>query len=187
MGILSFLFGKEIEKVVKNLEGSKEEDIEKMEEMQTNSSQNLPSKLDSEPVSDIESPLEDDKKIENNITESESAIEVKHAIEKEKEKIISEETPFEEGLGQRERKSIAIPEGEQEIPSYAFYSNQDIDVVTLPSTLDKIGESAFDGCRKLEMINFPASLKTIGKQAFCNCQSLLEVDLSNCIEMAEIG
>ena len=51
----------------------------------------------------------------------------------------------------------------------AFYSNNDITEVILPSSIKEIGDSSFSQCKNLKKINLPEGLLKIGKYAFSNC------------------
>ena len=57
----------------------------------------------------------------------------------------------------------------------AFFENDDITQVTLPSSLERIGEYAFYKCKNLKEISLPATVKTIEPFTFCDCTSLTDV------------
>ena len=55
------------------------------------------------------------------------------------------------------------------INSYAFYDNNYIQRVVMPTTLKTIGGYAFRYCDKLADVNFPDGLESIGNYAFRDC------------------
>lgn len=67
----------------------------------------------------------------------------------------------------------------------AFNSNDTIDEVSLPSTIESIGRFAFYGCETIKRINFPESIKTIGAYAFQNCDSLEAAILPKNVKIIE--
>ncbi len=90
-----------------------------------------------------------------------------------------------------------VPDGVVYIEYYAFYGNENITSVTMPSSLIRIGVSAFANCTNLknvtlsenlemifsnafegtaiEEITFPASLRNIDNKAFKDCANLHSV------------
>lgn len=66
-----------------------------------------------------------------------------------------------------------------EIDANAFENNQNIEKISIPSTIRRIGESAFEGCTNVEQIEIPDSVSSIGNRAFANCSSLETVTYSN--------
>jgi len=71
------------------------------------------------------------------------------------------------------------------IAERVFENQENLESVTLPSTLTSIGKFAFSGCSKLKTINLPNGLTTISLGAFYNCISLANVNLPNSI--SDIG
>ena len=61
---------------------------------------------------------------------------------------------------------LVIEEGITEIGDDAFFSNDKIEKVSLPSTLEKIGNCAFLDCICLNKLTLPENLKEIGANAF---------------------
>ena len=72
---------------------------------------------------------------------------------------------------------LYIAEGTTEIGYKAYYGNNEIKKVVIPSTVTKIGGLAFHNCTNLEEIDIPASVTTIGDAAFQNDSSLTKVTL----------
>jgi len=70
--------------------------------------------------------------------------------------------------------SAVIEEGVTDIASSAFYDNNLLKTVKLPSTIKKIGNSAFDRCFSLQSINLPEGLVSIGSQVFIDCDHVTE-------------
>jgi len=54
------------------------------------------------------------------------------------------------------------------------------------TSLREIDESAFFTCETLQSIVLPPSLEVIGPSAFAGCSSLVHVDASRCVELAEV-
>lgn len=63
------------------------------------------------------------------------------------------------------------------IGTNAFYDQEGLEYIKLPSTIETIGDSAFAFCQSLSHIQLPSSLKTIGEKAFFNCKNLSELKL----------
>ena len=80
---------------------------------------------------------------------------------------------------QRSQSSYTVPVGVEWIDYLAFYGNEHLATVQLPSTLNGIGNDAFGGCYNLNSINFPSSLQYIGDAAFFST-NISNVDLSAC-------
>ena len=70
---------------------------------------------------------------------------------------------------------VAIPDGVETIPDYAFYGQTGITSVTIPAGVTSIGEAAFSGCSSLASIVIPAGVTSIGNSAFYNCDNLTSV------------
>ncbi len=64
------------------------------------------------------------------------------------------------------------------IPSFVFYDNTNITIVTIDSTVKKIGDRAFFGCKNLSSIIIPDSVEYIGEGAFCN-SGVTKIQLSD--------
>jgi hypothetical protein len=72
-------------------------------------------------------------------------------------------------------EQISIPESVRKIHESAFACRQKLSSVKLPSNLKVIGRSAFSGCRNLQEIILPDSLERIEPWAFFGCSSLKEI------------
>lgn len=57
----------------------------------------------------------------------------------------------------------------ENIGSYAFYSCNALNHITLPSDLKTIDDDAFSGCNNLHSVDFPPLLERIGYYAFNSC------------------
>lgn len=79
---------------------------------------------------------------------------------------------------------LVIPEGVEEIISYAF-ANTRIKNVKFPDSLAILNENAFYKCRELQNVDFGSGLDTIKGFAFQNCTSLTHVKLPP--QMKSIG
>ncbi len=86
-----------------------------------------------------------------------------------------------------EISDVVIPEGVEDISSYAF-SGCDMASVLLPTTVITIGAGAFEGCDSLTAVTIPESVETIGENAF-NCSELKHVqfDAINCTSSAKVS
>lgn len=73
-------------------------------------------------------------------------------------------------------KHVIISEGITELGS-TFYSCENLETISLPSTLQTIGKSTFSGCIKLSEINLPEGLVSIGDYAFCDCFRIKNINL----------
>ena len=71
--------------------------------------------------------------------------------------------------------SYTVSEKTETIAPYAFYMNQSLQNVVLPSNLRLIGKFAFSTCLLLESVNIPASVYDIGLYAFSNCEGMKTV------------
>ena len=65
-----------------------------------------------------------------------------------------------------------VPEGETEIPGYAFEGCASLISITLPTSLTSIGDSAFENCHSLVLTSLPGGLVSIDKHAFRGCHRL---------------
>ena len=65
-----------------------------------------------------------------------------------------------------------VPEGETELPEYAFEDDTSLISITLPTSLTSIGTCALTGCASLALTSLPDGLTKIGNDAFRGCASL---------------
>ena len=70
---------------------------------------------------------------------------------------------------------IDIEDGRDISDEGAFLGCENLETVSLPSTLKTIGSRAFDGCHGLRQINLSKGLVSIGEYAFCECYRLSNV------------
>ncbi len=109
-------------------------------------------------------------------------------------------------------KNIVIPEGVTVIAANTCRGFEELESLTLPSTLvtierfafgycsklktvdftrckhlKEIGDVAFGNCEKLEKIILPVSLEEIGDRTFSFCKKLKEVDFSLSTQLKRIG
>ena len=77
--------------------------------------------------------------------------------------------------------NYAVPEGVTEIRAYAFSQCNELNTVTLPSTLQIIGMGAFNGCGNLQTITIPINVSSIEESALSGCYNLqaINVDAAN--------
>ncbi len=76
-------------------------------------------------------------------------------------------------------KNLIISEGIINIMQYSFGRCNNLETVSLPSTIQTIGKDAFGDCKKLKSINLPEGLTSIGESAFDDCYSLENIILPN--------
>ncbi len=76
---------------------------------------------------------------------------------------------------------VVVPEGVEEIGSYAFANCTNLVSVTLPSTLEYIGYGAFRGTA-LASVVIPEGVENIGYEAFAYCTNLVSVTLPSTLE-----
>lgn len=82
----------------------------------------------------------------------------------------------------RKITEISIPQSVKKLDVSAFENNQNsVKKVTLPEGIEEIGSYAFYMCRRLTEINLPNSIKVIGGSAFCDC-NLKKLELPDDVE-----
>lgn len=69
-------------------------------------------------------------------------------------------------------RSFVVPEGIEQIASYAFQNCEELYKVQLPQSVESIGEHAFEWCASLYEMDLPEKIDTIGQYAFNGCESL---------------
>ena len=68
--------------------------------------------------------------------------------------------------------AVLLPEGLEEVGSYAFMGCTQLVNESLPSTVKKIGMLAFAGCSAIRMFSLPESVEEMGMNVFFECTSL---------------
>ena len=69
----------------------------------------------------------------------------------------------------------------------AFYNNDNITGVTIPSAVEVIGYSAFNDCDNLTSITIPSGVESIGNNAFYSCNGLTSVTFADNSSLVSIG
>ena len=71
------------------------------------------------------------------------------------------------------------PSGEKvtQIKAYAFAGNRNVKSIQIPETVMAIGEGAFQSCENLESVNLPSKLTMIKSYTFYKCKSLKEITI----------
>ena len=87
--------------------------------------------------------------------------------------------------GSHSVNKVVIPEGVHHISDAAFMS-ADIEEIVLPAGIRFIGENAFAGSR-LRSIQIPQSIRTIRRYTFFDCRYLMEIILSDGLELIDCG
>ena len=97
---------------------------------------------------------------------------------------VHEKTNIFEGDYDKKEKNIVIPEGVTVIAAYTCKDFEELENLTLPSTLVTIEKFAFYNCPKLKTVDFTRCkhLKEIGENAFAYCEKLEELDIPNSVK-----
>ena len=82
--------------------------------------------------------------------------------------------------GSYDIKSVVIEDGITSIGNYTFYRNEELEDVSLPSTLQNIGTSAFYGTA-LSSVELPYGLTTISNSSFGGLNNLTEIEIPNSV------
>ena len=77
--------------------------------------------------------------------------------------------------------SVSIPQGVKNIDAYAFSGCSAMASVVLPEGVTNIGEQAFQGCVKLKTVTMPSSMANIAHEAFCGCSGLTSVTIPSSV------
>ena len=78
-------------------------------------------------------------------------------------------------------KAVVLPNGLQNIGTYAFFNCVNLTEITIPEGVTVIGGASFFGCQGLQSIQIPASVTTISRAMnvfsgiFVDCESLTDV------------
>ena len=91
---------------------------------------------------------------------------------------------FQAFAGQKDIKSIKIPNTVKVIEDYAFI-NSNIQEVQMPSSLEYLGVHAFDNCLFLEEITIPKGISEIKAGTFFDCSNLKTIHFND--DILEIG
>ena len=70
------------------------------------------------------------------------------------------------------KKIVKVPDGIKELGPCAFWDNQSIEEVILPSTLINLGGDTFYNCINLKTVVIPRSVERMGNDPFAGCPSL---------------
>lgn len=80
--------------------------------------------------------------------------------------------------GNKNIKSVTIPESVEAIGEDTFYNCTALESVQIGENVKGIGEYAFGKCTALKEITLPQSVEYIGKKAFYNCSALTDVTVN---------
>ncbi len=75
-----------------------------------------------------------------------------------------------------------IPDGTTIIDDNAFCERQNIEAVTIPSSVTNASGALFGGCKNLKSVALDAQIKTIGNYSFEGCTSLKKVYFSSSVK-----
>ncbi len=84
-------------------------------------------------------------------------------------------------IGDDTIEEVIIPEGVENIDSYAFANLTALKKVVLPSTIKMIDLGAFYGCTSLQVVEGLENVKFINQNAFANCALEGKISLDNAI------
>lgn len=82
-------------------------------------------------------------------------------------------------------ENLIIPDGTNEISSYAFQNNRQIKSVTMPDCVKKIGNGVFYNCENLHDVTFSNNIRIIPKEAFYSCKSLTSISIPEGVEVID--
>ena len=82
-------------------------------------------------------------------------------------------------------QSVTIPSSMTAIGNDAFNTCRSIKSVTIPNSVTSIGDWAFIDCNSLTSITIPNSVTTIGDHAFTRCSSLASIKIPNSVTRIE--
>ena len=81
----------------------------------------------------------------------------------------------------KQEEAYEVPQGIQQIKSYAFYDCSALTSIKLPDSVTSIGEYAFAWCSSLTTIELPDSVTSIGDKAFRDCSALTSIELPDSV------
>lgn len=81
---------------------------------------------------------------------------------------------------------VGIPNDVIKIGNRAFYKNENINSVNIPSSVNSIGDFAF-ARSNISNVSIPNSVKSIGYAAFYQCPNLSEINIPDSVEYIELG
>ncbi len=73
--------------------------------------------------------------------------------------------------------NYVIPEGVEEIATYAFASNTGLVSVIMPQSVTSVGNAAFWGCSDLNSVTMGNGVSTIGQYVFGYCNNLQRIEM----------
>ena len=75
--------------------------------------------------------------------------------------------------------NVVFQEGIENIPNRALMYHEEIQSITLPSTISSIGDYAFANCTGISSITIPDGVTSIGEYAFQNCPNLKRITIGS--------
>ena len=84
-------------------------------------------------------------------------------------------------------QTISLPDGLEEIGSYAFMSASYLNEFAIPSHLKHIGDYAFFNCNRIYNVILPEGLETLGGNVFAYCYGLQKLELPSTLSSVGQG
>lgn len=75
--------------------------------------------------------------------------------------------------------NVVIPDGIIHIPDYVFQGCNELESVTIPSSVKRIGEGAFENCISLTSVSIPDSVLFVDDYAFAGCSGITQLQIGN--------
>lgn len=83
--------------------------------------------------------------------------------------------------GANNLQSVSLPSTLKTINEQSFRECTSLSEITLPEGITEIGEEAFKGCTLLKDVNLPEGLTTINNSAFANCTALTDITIPSTV------
>jgi hypothetical protein len=78
-----------------------------------------------------------------------------------------------------------IPQGVRRIESFSFYINSHLIDLTIPNTVVEVGVSAFEMAQQIDVISIPDSVQVLESKCFSNLRNLNRIKLSKNLEQLD--
>ena len=78
-------------------------------------------------------------------------------------------------------QKVSIPSSVTAIGNWAFNSCEALQSVSIPSSVNAVGHQAFNSCKALQSVSIPSSVIAIGNCAFSGCETLQSVSIPSSV------